>query len=193
MPSRISMVKSSSYDLLVQYRFFVSCSGSHLHQSKSINIFYTGKTWAFSRRHLRQSKKKKKRKSREVRIEWEKRERSGSNGKKNGGLGRVEKGGRLKETLIRLNKERGLDRVKKKKKQGSLGRVEKKEGSLDRVEKWREVFEAWVASSRNPTQSFLLLFVLQLLSRSVLPIKRHCRAEKSHNRSFYPLGPFHNQ
>ena len=87
---------------------------------------------------MRQSKKK----SREVRIEWEKRERSGSNGKKNGGLGRVEKGGRLKETLIRLNKERGLDRVKKKKKQGSLGRVEKKEGSLDRVEKWREVFEA---------------------------------------------------
>ena len=64
---------------------------------------------------MRQSKKKK-RKSREVRIEWEKRERSGSNGKKNGGLGRVEKGGRLKETLIRLNKERGLDRVKKKKK-----------------------------------------------------------------------------
>lgn len=192
MPSRISMVKSSSYDLLVQYRFFVSCSGSHLHQSKSINIFYTGKTWAFSRRHLRQSKKKK-RKSREVRIEWEKRERSGSNGKKNGGLGRVEKGGRLKETLIRLNKERGLDRVKKKKKQGSLGWVEKKEGSLDRVEKWREVFEAWVGSSRNLTQSFLLLFVLQLLSRSVLPIKSHCRPEKSHNRSFYPLGPFHNQ
>lgn len=113
MPSRISMVKSSSYDLLVQYRYFVSCSGSHLHQSKSINIFYTGKTWAFSRRHLRQSKKKK-RKSREVRIEWEKRERSGSNGKKNGGLGRVEKGGRLKETLIRLNKERGLDRVKRR-------------------------------------------------------------------------------
>ena len=34
----------------------------------------------------------------------------------------------------------------------SLGRVEKKEGSLDRVEKWREVFEAWVGSSRNPTQ-----------------------------------------
>lgn len=91
-----------------------------------------------------------------------------------------------------MNKERGLDRVKKKK-QGSLGRVEKKEGSLDRVVKWREVFEAWVASSPNPTQSFLLLFVLQLLSRSVLPIKRHCRPEKSHHRSFYPLGPFHNQ
>ena len=139
MPSRISMVKSSSYDLLVQYRFFVSCSGSHLHQSKSINIFYTGKTWAFSRRHLRQSKKKKKkRKSREVRIEWEKRERSGSNGKKNGGLGRVEKGERLKETLIRLNKERGLDRVKKKTGKFGSGRKEggkpgpggKMEGSL---------------------------------------------------------------
>ena len=138
MPSRISMVKSSSYDLLVQYRFFVSCSGSHLHQSKTINIFYTGKTWAFSRRHLRQSKKKKKRKSREVRIEWEKRERSGSNGKKNGGLGRVEKGEILKETLIRLNKERGLDRVKKKTGKFGSGRKEggkpgpggKMEGSL---------------------------------------------------------------
>lgn len=193
MPSRISMVKSSSYDLLVQYRFFVSCSGSHLHQSKSINIFYTGKTWAFSRRHLRQSKKKKK----------ENRGRLGSSGRKERDLGRME---RRTEVWVVLKKEGDLRRLwfgwirrevwigwKKKKNQGSLGRVEKKEGSLDRVEKWREVFEAWVASSRNPTQSFLLLFVLQLLSRSVLPIKRHCRAEKSHNRSFYPLGPFHNQ
>lgn len=191
MPSRISMVKSSSYDLLVQYRFFVSCSGSHLHQSKSINIFYTGKTWAFSRRHLRQSKKKKK----------ENRGRLGSSGRKERDLGRME---RRTEVWVVLKKEGDLRRlwfgwirrevwIGWKKKQGSLGRVEKKEGSLDRVEKWREVFEAWVASSRNPTQSFLLLFVLQLLSRSVLPIKRHCRAEKSHNRSFYPLGPFHNQ
>ena len=72
--------------------------------------------------------KKKKRKSREVRIEWEKRERSGSNGKKNGGLGRVEKGGRLKETLIRLNKERDLDRVKKKKKTGKFGSGRKEGG-----------------------------------------------------------------
>lgn len=106
------MVKSSSYDLLVQYRFFVSCSGSHLHQSKSINIFIPEKPEPFPGDICGRAKKK----SREVRIEWEKRERSGSNGKKNGGLGRVEKGGRLKETLIRLNKERGLDRVKKKKK-----------------------------------------------------------------------------
>lgn len=191
MPSRISMVKSSSYDLLVQYRFFVSCSGSHLHQSKSINIFYTGKTWAFSRRHLRQSKKKKK----------ENRGRLGSSGRKERDLGRME---RRTEVWVVLKKEGDLRRlwfgwirreiwIGWKKKQGSLGRVEKKEGSPDRVEKWREVFEAWVASSRNPTQSFLLLFVLQLFSRSVLPIKRHCRAEKSHNRSFYPLGPFHNQ
>ena len=191
MPSRISMVKSSSYDLLVQYRFFVSCSGSHLHQSKSINIFYTGKTWAFSRRHLRQSKKKKK----------ENRGRLGSSGRKERDLGRME---RRTEVWVVLKKEGDLRRlwfgwirrevwIGWKKKQGSLGRVEKKEGSLDRVEKWREVFEAWVGSSRNLTQSFLLLFVLQLLSRSVLPIKRHCRAEKSHNRSFYPLGPFHNQ
>ena len=191
MPSRISMVKSSSYDLLVQYRFFVSCSGSHLHQSKSINIFYTGKTWAFSRRHLRQRKKKKK----------ENRGRLGSSGRKERDLGRME---RRTEVWVVLKKEGDLRRlwfgwirrevwIGWKKKQGSLGRVEKKEGSLDRVEKWREVFEAWVGSSRNLTQSFLLLFVLQLLSRSVLPIKRHCRAEKSHNRSFYPLGPFHNQ
>ena len=103
---------------------------------------------------MRQSKKKKKENRGRLGSSGRKeREKRGSNGKKNGGLGRVEKGGRLKETLIRLNKERGLDRVKKKKKkQGSLGRVEKKEGSLDRVEKWKEVFEAWVASSRNPTQ-----------------------------------------
>lgn len=117
--------------------FFVSCSGSHLHQSKSINIFYTGKPEPFPGDICGRAKKKK-RKSREVRIEWEKRERSGSNGKKNGGLGRVEKGGRLKETLIRLNKERGLDRVKKKTGKFGSGRKEggkpgpggKMEGSL---------------------------------------------------------------
>ena len=53
-------------------------------------------------------------------------------------MGRVEKGGRLKETLIRLNKERGLDRVKKKTGKFGSGRKEggkprpggKMEGSL---------------------------------------------------------------
>lgn len=64
---------------------------------------------------------------REVRIEWEKRERFGLNGKKNGGLGCVEKGGRFKEILIWLNKERGLDWVKKKKKIGKFG-LGRKEG-----------------------------------------------------------------
>ena len=98
MPSRISMVKSSSYDLLVQYRFFVSCSGSHLHQSKSINIFYTGKTWAFSRRHLRQSKKKKK----------ENRGRLGSSGRKERDLGRME---RRTEVWVVLKKEGDLRRL----------------------------------------------------------------------------------
>lgn len=43
-------------------------------------------------------------------------------------MGRVEKGGRLKETLIRLNKERGLDRVKKKKKTGKFGSGRKEGG-----------------------------------------------------------------
>lgn len=99
MPSRISMVKSSSYDLLVQYRFFVSCSGSHLHQSKSINIFYTGKTWAFSRRHLRQSKKKKKK---------ENRGRLGSIGRKERDLGRME---RRTEVWVVLKKEGDLRRL----------------------------------------------------------------------------------
>ena len=98
MPSRISMVKSSSYDLLVQYRFFVSCSGSHLHQSKSVNIFYTGKTWAFSRRHLRQSKKKKK----------ENRGRLGSSGRKERDLGRME---RRTEVWVVLKKEGDLRRL----------------------------------------------------------------------------------
>ena len=98
MPSRISMVKSQSYDLLVQYKFFVSCSGSHLHQSKSINIFYTGKTWAFSRRHLRQSKKKKK----------ENRGRLGSSGRKERDLGRME---RRTEVWVVLKKEGDLRRL----------------------------------------------------------------------------------
>ena len=52
---------------------------------------------------------------REIWVEW-KEERS------------VEKGGRLKETLIRLNKERGLDRVKKKKKTGKFGSGRKEGG-----------------------------------------------------------------
>ena len=128
MPSRISMVKSSSYDLLVQYRFFVSCSGSHLHQSKSINIFYTGKTWAFSRRHLRQSKKKKK----------ENRGRLGSSGRKERDLGRME---RRTEVWVVLKKEGDLRRLwfgwirreiwigwKKKKKTGKFGSGRKEGG-----------------------------------------------------------------
>ena len=128
MPSRISMVKSSSYDLLVQYRFFVSCSGSHLHQSISINIFYTGKTWAFSRRHLRQSKKKKK----------ENRGRLGSSGRKERDLGRME---RRTEVWVVLKKEGDLRRLwfgwirrevwigwKKKKKTGKFGSGRKEGG-----------------------------------------------------------------
>ena len=92
------MVKSSSYDLLVQYRFFVSCSGSHLHQSKSINIFIPEKPEPFPGDICGRAKKKKK----------ENRGRLGSSGRKERDLGRME---RRTEVWVVLKKEGDLRRL----------------------------------------------------------------------------------
>ena len=93
------MVKSSSYDLSVQYRFFVSCSGSHLHQSKSINIFYTGKNLSLFQATFAAEQKKKKK---------ENRGRLGSSGRKERDLGRME---RRTEVWVVLKKEGDLRRL----------------------------------------------------------------------------------
>ena len=129
MPSRISMVKSSSYDLLVQYRFFVSCSGSHLHQSEKYKYFLYRKNLSLFQATFAAEQKKKK----------ENRGRLGSSGRKERDLGRME---RRTEVWVVLKKEGDLRRLwfgwirrevwigwkKKKKKTGKFGSGRKEGG-----------------------------------------------------------------
>lgn len=92
------MVKSSSYDLLVQYRFFVSCSGSHLHQNKKYKYFLYRKNLSLFQATFAAEQKKKK----------ENRGRLGSSGRKERDLGRME---RRTEVWVVLKKEGDLRRL----------------------------------------------------------------------------------